>query len=570
VSKLLWVLRFVSNTPSPADSPTAPWWRDALLLACLLALFFGFGLGERALWHPDEGRYSEIPREMVETGDYVTPRLNGVKYFEKPVLFYWLQAGAIKLFGVNEWALRLWPALLALAGVLAVYGAGRALWDRRAGLVAAAVLATSPLYYLMARIITLDMAVSVFLTGALLAFLLGVRAPPGRTRALYLYGFYALCAAATLTKGLIGLVIPALVIGAWIVLLWDWRLLLSIRLPTGLLLFFALAVPWHWFAAQANPEFAQFYFIHEHFERYLTTTHGRYQPWWFFAPVLILGMLPWIGLVFPALRDSLTGWRQRREELFLLLWAGLVFAFFSASSSKLIPYILPILPPLALLVGRYFAAPASVPQTKGLRFGFWLLLACAAVLVVYIGVEFARHPKAQHDIQQLGGGAYLLAAGAGFMVVAHFFLGRAAGVTRPLAVLVVAAALFSGALGANLPALDDKYSVKSLATALKTRLGVADEVMVYRAYYQDLPVYLARRVTVVDWKGELEFGVRQEDVSGWMIDEAEFRRRWQSPRTVYMITERGSLDGLRAQSLAHYILKTADNNVLLINREPAP
>ncbi len=576
----------MSETKSSADSPTAPWWRDALLLACLLALFFGFGLGERALWHPDEGRYSEIPREMVETGDYVTPRLNGVKYFEKPALFYWLQAGSIKLFGVNEWALRLWPALLALAGALAVYGAGRALYGRRAGLIAVAVLATSPLYYLMARIITLDMAVSVFLTGALLAFLLGVRAPPGRTRALYLYGFYALCALATLSKGLIGLVIPALVIGSWIVLLWDWRLLLSIRLPTGLLLFFALAAPWHWFASQANPEFAHFYFIHEHVERYLTTTHGRYQPWWFFGPVLILGMMPWIGLLFPALRasmrsraistipggqalrDSLTGWRKRREELFLLLWAGLVFAFFSASSSKLIPYILPVLPPLALLIGRYLAAPRSQP--RGLRFGFWLLLACAALLALYIGVELAHRPEAQQDVRQLGGNAFLLSVGVVLVVITHYFLGRTVSVTRPLAALVAGAMLFATALGASLPALDDKYSVKSLATELRPRLAAADEVMVYRAYYQDLPVYLARRVTVVDWKGELEFGMGQEDVSGWMIGDAEFRRRWQSPRTAYMITGRENIDELRAKGLSLQVLKTAGDNALLTNREPAP
>ena len=119
------------------------------------------------------------------------------------------------------------------------------------------------------------MAVSAFLTGALLSFLLGVREPPGHSRSLYLYAFYALCAAATLTKGLIGIVIPAMVIGAWIVLLWDWRLLRAIHLPTGLLLFFVLAAPWHVLASQANPEFAQFYFIHEHFQRYLTTVHMR-------------------------------------------------------------------------------------------------------------------------------------------------------------------------------------------------------------------------------------------------------------------------------------------------------
>ena len=546
-------------------------WRDALLLVVLLAVFFGFELGGRALWHPDEGRYSEIPRAMVESGNYVTPRLNGVKYFEKPALFYWMQAGSIKLFGVNEWALRLWPALLALLGCLAVYGAGRKLFGRRAGLIAAIVLATSPLYYLLGRIITLDMAVSVLLSGALLSFLLGVREPPGRTRSLYLYAFYALCAAATLTKGLIGIVIPAMVIGAWIVLLWDWRLLRAIHLPTGLLLFFVLAAPWHVLAARANPEFAQFYFIHEHFQRYLSTVHMRYQPWWFFVPVLVLGMLPWIGLLFPALRAGWPRWQTRhahREELFLLLWAGLVFAFFSASGSKLIPYILPMLPPLALLLGRYLAHAEPAPKPKGLRSGFWFFLVATAALGAYLAIELSRRPEVQADTQRLGSGAYLMLAGLLLAVLAHFFLGRLATVTRPLAALAAGAALLVLALGAALPALDDKYSVKALALELKARLLPADEVTTLRAYYQDLPVYLARRITVVDWKGELEFGTQQEDVGGWMIGEAEFRRRWQSPRTLYMITERENLDWLRAQGLPHYVLKAAGDNVLLSNHEP--
>ena len=563
----------MSETNSAQEIPTATSraWRDALLLVVLLAVFFGFELGSRALWHPDEGRYSEIPRAMAASGDYVTPRLNGVKYFEKPVLFYWMQAGSIKLFGVNEWALRLWPALLALAGCLAVYGAGRKLFGRRAGLIAAIVLATSPLYYLLGRIITLDMAVSVFLTGALLSFLLGVREPPGRVRSSYLYAFYALCAAATLTKGLIGIVIPALVIGAWIVLLWDWCLLRAIHLPTGLLLFLAIAAPWHVLAAQANPEFAQFYFIHEHFQRYLTTVHMRYQPWWFFFPVLAFGMLPWIGLVFPALRTAWPGWRARREhreEIFLLLWIGLVFGFFSVSGSKLIPYILPMLPPLALLLGRYLAPADPALKPKGLRAGFWFFLAATVALGAYLTVELGQRPDAQASVLRLGSGVYLMLAGLLLAVLAHFFLGRLATVTRPLAVLAAGAALLVLALGAALPALDDEYSVKTLALELKTRLLPADEVVTLRAYYQDLPVYLARCITVVDWKGELEFGAAQEDVNGWMIGETEFRRRWQSPNTVYMITERENLDWLRAQGLSHHVLKATGDNVLLSNRKP--
>ena len=208
-----------------------------LLLTLILGLLFGWGLGQRALWHPDEGRYVEIPREMTVSGDYVTPRLNGVKYFEKPVLFYWLQAGAIKVFGINEWAMRLWPAAFALIGCLAVYVAGRKLYDRRTGLIAAAVLATAPLHYFLGRAITLDMALSALLTVALLAFLLGTREPPGRARRHYFWTFYACAALATLTKGLIGMVIPAMVIGAWILILNEWRLLRSIYLPSGLVLF---------------------------------------------------------------------------------------------------------------------------------------------------------------------------------------------------------------------------------------------------------------------------------------------------------------------------------------------
>ncbi|HEY1268651.1 MAG TPA: glycosyltransferase family 39 protein, partial [Candidatus Binatia bacterium] len=131
--------------------------RDLLWLVPFLAIYFGFLLGGRALWSPVEGRYAEIAREMTVSGDYVSPRLNGVKYFEKPPLFYWLEASSIKLAGVSETALRFWPALFAVLGCLAVYAAGRELFDARTGLLAAVMLATSPLYYALGRIVAVDM-----------------------------------------------------------------------------------------------------------------------------------------------------------------------------------------------------------------------------------------------------------------------------------------------------------------------------------------------------------------------------------------------------------------------------
>lgn len=564
---------------STASVPAEPaWWRDLLLLTLLLALLFGWGLGQRALWHPDEGRYVEIPREMTVSGDYVTPRLNGVKYFEKPVLFYWLQAGAIRTFGLNEWTMRLWPAAFALIGCLAVYVAGRKLYDRRTGLIATAALATAPLYYFLGRAITLDMALSALLTVALLAFLLGTREPPGRARRHYFWTFYACAALATLTKGLIGTVIPALVIGAWILILNEWRLLKSIYLPSGLALFLLIVVPWHIAAARANPEFAQFYFIHEHFQRYLTKVHDRYQPAWFFIPVLLAGFYPWTAYLAQAVAKSWpVSWRARhenREGLFLLLWAGLVFAFFSFSDSKLVPYILPILPPLALLVARYLALHWDSASSASLRAGTWVLLALGfmlALALTLIPESAPDRPRVAEYARVFGGYAWVILGSLLATALVPFGIGF---LRRPLwtvAALALTAAVFLGVVDRGFSYLDHKRSVKELALALKPRLQAGDEVMTYREYYQDLPVYLERRITVVDWKGELRFGAEVEDVSGWMIDEAGFRRRWDGPQRAYLLTGRGNYDKLRAEGRGQFhLIAQTGSNVLVTNRMGQP
>ena len=406
-----------------ADPSTPSWKRDLLLLSLAIGLLFGVALGVRALWGPDEGRYVEIPREMVTTGDYVTPRLNGVKYFEKPPLFYWLEAGAIHLFGLREWAMRLVPALSALLGCLAVYAAGRRLFCRRAGLLAAAILATTPLWYFLGNAITLDMTVSALLTVALLCFLVAMRdpdVPDAPFRRNLLWTFYATLALATLAKGLIGIVIPGMVIVVWMVLLGDWDLPRRIRLGSGTVIFLLIAVPWHVLVARANPEFLWFYFIHEHVLRYMTKIHERYEPPWFFVPVLLGGMIPWTAFLVQAVRDALpAGWRRRREAretLFLLLWAGLVFVFFSLSSSKLVPYILPVIPPLALLLGRYLdrriGAFGDKVESREMRRATVALLVLAGGLGAVFALAprlLAGKPKLEAYADAFGGRLYLLA-----------------------------------------------------------------------------------------------------------------------------------------------------------------
>ncbi len=550
------------------------WWHDIILLTVVLSILFAAALGNRALWHPDEGRYVEIPREMVESGDYVTPRLNGVKYFEKPVLFYWLQASAIKVFGIKEWSMRLWPVIFAILGCLATYATGRKLYDRRTGLLACAVLATTPLYYILGRTITLDMAVSVLLTLALFAFLLGTREPPGAWRRNYFWAFYIFAALATLTKGLIGIVIPAAIIGAWILLLNEWRLLRAIYLPSGLILFLLIAAPWHVLAARANPEFAQFYFIHEHFQRYLTKVHDRYQPAWFFVPVLIAGFYPWTAYLVQALSKAWpSSWRARhekREMLFLSLWVILAFVFFSLSDSKLIPYILPIFPPLALLTARYLSMYFETFSFVGIRVGTALLFALGLMLaatLVFMPDNIPDRPRVAEYSQMFGQYAWLILGSLLASAVIPFLVSFSRRPAWTFAAIAVTAMIFLGIVDRGFSYLDSKRSVKTLALTLKPQLQASDEVMTYEEYYQDLPVYLERRITIVNWLGELRFGTEVEDTRDWMIDKTVFWQRWQGSRRVFLLTGRDNYDKLRAEGRAQfYFMAQTGSNVLLTNR----
>jgi hypothetical protein len=550
---------------------------DLLILSLFSAALFGFKLGERALWSPVEGHYSEIAREMAVSGDYLTPWLAGMKFLEKPPLFYWLESANIKLFGLNEWSLRLWPAVFGTIGCLAVYFAGSRLFERRVGLISSAVLATSALWYAMGHVINLDMAVSALIACALLSFLLGSVEQPGYKRRFAMWAFFVFSALATLTKGLIGIVIPAMVIGTWILILSEWRILTTLYLPSGVSLFLLIAAPWHVLISRANPDFLRSYLFDEHFQRYLTKPEGPFEQPWAYIPVLLLGMFPWAVFILQAVKHNLSfSWPQRHQHkgvILFVLWAGLVFLFFSASSYKGIPYILPMFPPLAILVAQYIAAAWESPRVSGIPSGSFILLVVLSLLVI-AGVAGPQHYLERYsnwpDVEVPRGEAtvastrveygelsaltpYIQAQSAILIMgaVSAFILGL--GNKRAFRwgflSLTLAWALFLVVLNSSLPLLDQRRSIKALAAALKSQLHPSDEVASYHAYYQDLPVYLQRPVAVVGWKGNLQFRVEVNDRSGgWMTDDASFWKRWNSPVTVYMLTEQGTYDKLRSES----------------------
>jgi 4-amino-4-deoxy-L-arabinose transferase-like glycosyltransferase len=551
-------------------------WRDYTALALVFGVLFFFKLGSYApLSNPDEGRYAEIPREMVASGDWVTPRLDGVNYFEKPPLVYWVAAGCLRLLGPGEGAMRTASAAFALWGVLLTYGAARKLYGREAGLSAAAVLGTSLFYFAIGHILLLDMAVSVLMSRALFSFLLGVREPVGAQRRRHFYALYISAALATLAKGLIGFVLTGAVMFLWLLALRQWKRLRPIHLPSGALLFLAIALPWHILVALRNPTWFHRYVVYEHFERFLSPVASRPGPWWYFVPVIVAGLFPWIAFLWPAARESVRGGWARREEnasaWFLLIWAGFIFLFFSSSHSKLVPYILPVFPPLAVLIGAWFSRTAVQGLGKVPR-AVWVFSATCGVLAICLGAvvlhpEMARlaADKALALRPYAAGLAGVLVAGA-ILVPRH---ARTHGVRTAQIGIFVMMALFLGILTCAAPHLPVKPGTKPLALIVKAQAVPADTVVHYHEFFHDFLFYSGRTVDVASYKGELEL---EEDpvvsASGRFMDEKGFRLLWNGRARVYAVARKTDVRELFADRAFQYHLLGETEDHYLFSNQP--
>ena len=501
--------------------------RLLLLLLAVAVVWFG-NLEYRKLFHPDEGRYAEIPREMVASADWLTPRLNGIKYFEKPPLQYWATAAAYRVFGEAQWTSRLWTALSGFLAVLLTYAAGVRLSGPDAGLYAALLLVSSAGFVLGGHYNTLDMGLTFFLTLALVAFLFAQRDHQTRRgRALWMHVAWAAAAGAVLSKGLVGAVLPAGGLVAYTLLTRDFAVWRRLNPVTGVLLFLALAAPWFVQVSLANPEFPRYFFIHEHFQRFLTTAHYRDQPWWFFLPVLVLGLLPWTTLVPGALTQA---WRSEsdgsgfRARRFLLAYAGFILLFFSASSSKLEAYVLPMLPAIALLLGERVAALQPGRLRRHLVFALTLgliVLAAPIVLRRFGPVELAALPET-FDRWLQAAGAVLAAGAAGALHLAGRGRPRGAVVVAALAALVAAQFGNSGA-----EALSPARSGYDLAVKIAPLLRPDTPFYSFGMYEQTIPFYLKRKTTLVGSAEEMAFGLGQEPQL-WIGDPRDFEPRWRS------------------------------------------
>lgn len=333
-----------------------------LRLVGLFFLFVLLPLGLRPLWIPDESRYVQIAREMLESGNWVVPRLLALPYFEKPVAGYWFTAASQAVFGQNLFASRLPVALATALSALAVGLLAQRMWrDRRKTWIAVFVYLSSAMVAGMALYITLDPQLACWLNLALLAFHVATttQIPHRRLGAWALVG--AACGMAFLTKGFVAWLLPVLVAAPYMA--WQRQLGELLRWgPLAVLVALAVAAPWALAVHRQAPDFWNFFFWNEHIRRFAATDAQHARPFWFYLPVLLLGCLPWSGLLLQALRRT---WTQRRDARvgFLLIWLVSPLLFLSFARGKLPSYLLPCFAPLALLLAHALAE--QLEQRRG-------------------------------------------------------------------------------------------------------------------------------------------------------------------------------------------------------------
>ena len=516
-----------------------------LAFALVIGVTYFGTIGLYALAEPDEPRYAEIPREMIELGDWITPHLNYVKYFEKPPLVYWLTAFSFKAFGIHEWTARIWPALFGLVGIGVAYVLGRTMFDVWTGEAGAALLAATPLYFGLSQIVVLDMAVS-----ALMAVALGCvwLAYTGVRRQLFTVLAYAATALAVLTKGPMALLLTGAIVILFVVLqrdigalrwLWSWL---------GVLGFVVIALPWFLVVSARNPEFLNFFVIEQHLDRFLRP-HEHRQPLWFFVPIVAAGCLPWSAFVLLAPRVTARLLRQAARlrlspaALYCVIWSGVVFGFFSLSGSKLGTYILPMFCPVAILLARFFRSVIDRHDAPTLVRGCiaMLVLAAAALIGAVIAPRVVEDPAVGQVVRSIYAAGVVLALTAASALAAV----RRRDLQNAFAILLMGVLVLQGVA----------FTARRAATQYRSmgrtigRLAQAQDLVVhYRQYVLGINFYARRRVVLVGGPGELTLGSRQGDQHEffWAGDEA-LLDAWKSPRHIFLVINQVELDALRTR-----------------------
>lgn len=561
------------RSSSPTRQAGLPVGMVVFIAIAVLLVWFGT-LDARHLLRPDEGRYAEISREMFVTGDWVTIRYNALKYFEKPPFHMWVTTIAYELFGVGDWQARLCVALSGIVGLGMTMLATARWYGCRAGLLAGLVMLAMPMWSVAGHFNSLDMTLSGALACVLACMLLAQHpdTSPGARRA-WMVACWAAMGVAILTKGLVGIALPGLVLVVYTLVTRDLGLWRRLHLPTGILAMLVVTVPWFWLISTKNPEFPQFFFIHEHWDRYTSTVHSRKGSIWYFVPLLLAGMLPWLGLVprmWDVVRDRAgavrgAGGKPFQPALLSLVWFAAIFVFFSMSGSKLPGYIVPVFPALAILAA--VALDQISDKSWNRQINALVVLAVVGLIAAPVVATLERETNPNEVFR-----AFAVYIGVAFAVLlAGMLLARRLLRTRGVFPSVAAFALSMfltctiGLLGHEV--MGRRAAGVDMLPAIKAVLK--DDMPLYGVGMLDhtLPFYLGRTLTMVAAPDELEFGTQQEP-DKWIPTMEAFVAKWKDGQPALGIMSPETYDGLVAQHVPIYVVARDVRRVVASNFPP--
>ena len=565
-----------------AEPPPGPlvW---LLLAVCITSLFWQ--LGAAGLFEPDEGRNAEKAREILLLNDWVTPHEDFFPVLDKPVFFYWLIAISYKAFGVNEWAARLTSVLAALGCFALVYRFAWIRWGPWEALWSGLILISCVQFFILSRIVIFDMSLTFCITLALYSFYQVAHAGETMRRGIYCILMYGALAGGTLIKGLVGLLIPGLIIFFYLLIANRWSILRSLYLIRGALLFLVLVVPWHLLAEARNPGFLRYYLSDGHFGRFATASFDREQPWYFFLVVLAIGFLPWSMLLPSVIRRS---WKSLEDrKIFLLSWTMVPLVLFSLSSSKLAHYILPIFPALSILTATTLT---GMFQKRGynvkrpLAF-VWVLQSLNIVYLVLGLIWPAILPAQVRDsltpiAWSITGYAIIC-----LVILIALFWSKAAKLwqsqSNVFAVHALGAFFFLSLLTQIMVAISPDRSAKEIARAVRAHADTETQVVLYDTYLTGMPFYLRahRPVWIVTHANKKKTVLGNFYVAtnrAWpdtrwgkaLFDLDEFRQVWEKNDTPLLIIVKQKNISRMEEEIGDSPrrLTTVDEYVLMSNR----
>ncbi len=536
-------------------------WCDLLILTIVMAI--GLCLyGMPVLFTPDEGRYAEIAREMLVTHQYIVPHLDGIIYFEKPPMIYWLTALSLKLFGLNDWAARLPNPVLSLIGIWMSYVVCRIVFQKRSlALWGAIISGTSLLYLGGARYLNLDAGVAFFLNATMLSFWASMQYSKKSFQGnLWLLVAFIFSGLAVMTKGLIGIVFPMMIIGLWSIFLSRWDVLRDIRLYLGLIVVAIISVPWVIMVNNIHHEFFHYYVIVQQILRYATDEQGRQMSKFVYFGIFIIGFFPWFGFLPQVFNKLISTWRVRRhhsDEWLLFIWGMAILLFFAFSKSILIGYLIPIVIPFSILIAMRIEF--SLSQKKDARSTNASFIA-ALILFALMGIAFIVLPFIPNFSMFFNEiAAYFWPAAVVCFIVSIFgfrLLRKKAYKAMMLSFVVTMMIILNlGWSGAQYFA---QKSVKPLIPVVKPMLKAYPNAIVanYGGYFYDAQFYLDRLTWIVANAGELEntANMPNSGAEKTLRTAEQFWPIWKSDQRVFMFTDKNNYERYFVSGKEHGIL----------------